>query len=140
MADALTEIAKVAQQDAPSEAGLCTAVIKNVAAEYEMRQNSEQALGKARKHFTEALSDLQQNPKLPTRFHVAGELASTLISFGGNDEEVNAKIRFAWQPGGQGGKFGVGQKTYTVLEELRKPLEQAGAGRCSTTSSSWPAA
>ena len=49
-----------------------------------------------------------------------------MIGFGGSDEEVNARTRFAWQPGTQGGKFGMGQKTFTVLEELRKPLEQAG--------------
>ena len=100
--------------------------MKNAAAEYYIRLNSEDAMGKAREHFTKALTDLQQRPHTPTRFHVAGELASTMIGFGGSDEEVNARTRFAWQPGTQGGKFGMGQKTFTVLEELRKPLEQAG--------------
>jgi hypothetical protein len=125
MADALKDFPEVAKVDAPTEAGLCSAAVKTAAAEYYLRHNSEESLGKARENYTKALSDLQQRPQTPTRFHVAGEVSSTIIGFGGSDEEVKAKTRFAWQPGTQGGKFGIGQKTYTVLEELRKPLEQA---------------
>lgn len=126
MADALKDFPEVAKVDAPSEAGLCTALMKTAAAEYELRQNTEQSLGKAREHYSKALGDLQQHrPQTPARFHVAGEIASTVISFGGTEEQVKARTRFAWQPGTEGGKFGMGQKTFTVLEELRKPLEQA---------------
>jgi hypothetical protein len=125
MEEAQQDFAQVAQQDAPSEAGLCNALLRTSAAEYTVRQNSEEALKAGRDHYTKALSELQQHRQSPARFHVAGEIASVVIGFGGSDEEVNARQRFAWQPGSQGGKFGMGQKTFTVLEELRKPLEQA---------------
>ena len=126
MADALKDFPEVAKVDAPSEAGLCTALMKNAAAEYHIRQNSEEAMGKAREHFHKSPQRPQQHrPQTPIRFHVAGEIASTMIGFGGSEEQVKARTRFAWQPGTEGGKFGMGQKTFTVLEELRKPLEQA---------------
>jgi len=124
MAEALKDFPDVAKQDAPTEAGLCSAALRTAAAEYFLRQNSEESLGKAREHYTKALGDLQHGAAR-ARFYVDGEIASTIIGFGGSDEEVKAKTRFAWQPGTQGGKFGMGQKTYTVLEELRKPLEHA---------------
>ena len=124
MADALRGFSRDVK-GCPSEAGL-SALMKNVAVGT-TRQNSEESLGKAREQFTKALNDLQQRPQTATRYQVIGELASTMIGFGGSDEQANARVRFAWQPGTQGGKFGMGQKTFTVLEELRKPLEQAAA-------------
>ena len=108
---------------APGEAPLWGALFREAEAEYALRQNADKNLEEAHGLLiAKALTELRKAPPTGSvRYFVAAEIASAVVAFGGNDDDVKALRRLPWRPDTRVLRPG-GQRTRTVHEEIQKPL------------------
>lgn len=128
MADARIEFDEKAAELSPAEAGLFSAVLNTAAAEHALRQNKPEKLTTAHELLGKARDDLNKPATLapaaiPTRNAVLGEVALLVVSFGGNEDQVNDQTRLRWQPEvGNNRMPRVNERTPAVHTELRQTL------------------
>jgi hypothetical protein len=118
MAEARREFDALATDLPASESVLCSTVLYGSAAEYALRQNSTAKLKEAHEALDKSISVIRNLAPGPERDAVAAELASIVMNFGGNDDQVKEQIRYRWQPNLSGGNLKINERVYTVHGEL----------------------
>jgi len=137
MPDALKDLASL-KDDMPGGQGpLLRALLHNSAGEFAARGNSKAKRDEALRHFLTARGELESKDspkgKDPSELDLAskslerdlllGELAVSLLSLGGKEDQVLAETRIRWQHQiTQGNKPRIGGDTTTIQAELRRTL------------------
>lgn len=123
MEEAQKELEKAAPDLPKEDAAVFTALMHMAAGEYAVRHNDDpQKVKEGMDHFAKAGGALRTAGPSPTRQAAVGELAVTMLTMGGSEEQVREQLRLRWMPGGNL-KTRPNERVFTVFEELGKVLD-----------------
>lgn len=118
-ATAVDEIKEI-KDDGPLPKGqppLLRAALHLATGEAAVRQNTEEGLKDALKHFADARNELQAAPRSFERDAVFSELATAVLATGGDNELVKGKSRIGWTPhAAAASQPGTGQSRFVQVE------------------------